>query len=61
MLQANDSRFRLQSELMERQEWESVRRHSETMAALKDQSQALQALIRGMETVIGRTGGRGTK
>ena len=60
MMQANDSRSRLQAELMERQEQESVRRHSETMALLKDQSQALQALIRGMETVIERTGGRGT-
>ncbi len=43
MVQANDSRSKLQSELMKRQEQESVRRHTENMAAL-------QALIRGLDT-----------
>lgn len=49
MVTANESRASLQSELMERQERESVRRHTEAMTAL-------QGLIRGMETVIERTG-----
>ena len=71
MMQANDGRAKLQRELMERQGRESERRHAETMAALGDQSQALrdqgqalQALIRGLnsqgqalETLITRTGG----
>ena len=56
MVSANDAR----ALAGERQERESERRHAETMAALKDQGQALQALIRGMETVIERTGGKGT-
>ena len=34
----------------ERQEREAKRHHTETMAVLKDQGQALQALIRGLET-----------
>ena len=67
MMRANDSRADLQRELMERQERESGRRHTETMAALKDQGQALrdqgqalQALIQGMQAAIERTGARGT-
>ena len=67
MMRANDSRAELQRELMERQERESERRHTETMAALKDQGQALrdqgqalQALIQGMQAAIERTGARGT-
>lgn len=67
MMQANDNRTQLQRELMERQEKQSERRHAETMVALRDQSQALQALIRGMdkqgqalETLIVRTGGSRT-
>lgn len=74
MVQANDSRAQLQRELMHRQEKQSERRHTETMAVLKDQSQALQALIRGLDaqgqalkqqgqaltTLIGRTGSSGT-
>lgn len=39
---ANDSGVRLQYELMERQERESIRRHTESMATLKDQGQALR-------------------
>lgn len=67
MMQANDGRAQLQRELMERQERLSERRHAETMVALRDQGQALQAMIRGLdkqgqalETLIGRTGSRGT-
>lgn len=74
MMRANDSRARLQSELIERQERESIRRHTESMTALKDQSQALQAMIRGMDaqaqalkdqgqalqTLIAQTGARGS-
>ena len=70
MMQANDQR----AKAGERQARESEHRHAETMAALKDQSQALHALIRGMDaqaqalkeqgqgllTLIARTGGRGT-
>ena len=46
MVQANDSRSKLQSELMQRQERESIRRHTETMTALRE--------------LIARTGGSGT-
>ncbi len=67
MMQASDQR----AIAGERQERESERRHAETMAVLKDQSQALQAMIRGLdsqgqalqrqgqalETLIARTGG----
>ena len=53
MMQANDSRAQVQRELMQRQERESERRHTETMAALDMQRQAL-------ETLIARTGGSGT-
>ncbi|MCY3758741.1 MAG: hypothetical protein OXG96_13550 [Acidobacteria bacterium] len=74
MMRANDSRAELQRELMERQERESERRHTETMAALRDQGQAfrdqgqafrdqgqaLQALIQGMQAAIERTAARGT-
>ena len=74
MVQANDSRAQLQRELMERQERQAERRHTETMAVLKDQGQALQALIRGLDTqgqalkqqgqalttLITRTGSSGT-
>ena len=63
MMQASDQR----ATAGERQERNAERRHAETMALLKDQSQALQALIRGMdkqghalEILIARTGDRGT-
>ena len=56
MVQANDSRAQLQRELMDLQERQAERRHTETMAvlkdqgqALRDQGQALQALIRGLD------------
>ena len=45
MMQASDSRSKLQSELMQRQERESIRRHTETMTALRE--------------LIARTGGSG--
>ncbi|MDE2664843.1 MAG: hypothetical protein OXI69_01680 [Acidobacteriota bacterium] len=46
MVQANDSRSKLQSDLMQRQERDSIRRHTETMTALRE--------------LITRTGGSGT-
>ena len=57
MVQANDSRNKLQSELMKRQEQESVRRHTETMAAFDTQRQTLDMQRQALETLIVRTGG----
>ena len=63
MMQANDSR----AQAAQQQERENVRRHTETMAALQDQSQALrdqgQALRdqgQALQALIARTGGSGT-
>ena len=74
MVQANDGRAQLQRDLMERQERQSERRHAETMTALqalirgldnqgealKQQGQALSRQGQALETLIARTGGRGT-
>ena len=68
MVLANEAR----TQAGERQEQQAEHRHAENMAALRDQGQALQALIRGMdrqgqalerqgqalETLVARTEGR---
>ena len=51
---ASDSR----EQAGERQERQAERRHTEVMAHLEQQGKALRALIRGMETMIERTGNR---